>query len=59
MKTNRFIRIFMMALDTVVLFFLGLFRKFSKVYRYEATEQNNLEQQPLSIIHIYGALAEA
>lgn len=49
MKTNRFIRIFMMALDTVVLFFLGLFRKFSKVYRYEATEQNNLEQQPHAV----------
>lgn len=49
MKTGRLFRMFMMTLDTIVLFFLGLFRKFSKVYRYEAKEQNSLEQEPHAV----------
>lgn len=46
MKTSRWFRIFMMALDTVVLFFLRIFRRFDKVYRYEALEQTGPEDKP-------------
>ena len=49
MKTNRFIRGFYDGARYGRPVFLGLFRKFSKVYRYEATEQNNLEQQPHAV----------
>ena len=48
MKTSRAFRIFMMALDTFVLFFLRIFRKFSKVYQYPQGEASK-EGQPRAV----------
>ena len=39
MKTSRIFRIFMMALDTFVLAFLRLFRKFTHLFAYEPSEE--------------------
>lgn len=49
MKTSRWFRIFMMALDTVVLFFLRMFRRFEHLYTYEATEKNSVEDVPHAV----------
>ena len=46
MKTNRYFRIFMMALDTIVLFFLRLFRKFDSVERFRTGEKVTVEDTP-------------
>ena len=35
MKTSRIFRIFMMALDTVILFLLRPFRRFTRLFRFE------------------------
>lgn len=49
MKTSRWFRIFMMALDTVVLFFLRMFRRFDKVYHYEAAERSSISDRPHAV----------
>ena len=46
MKTSRIFRIFMMALDTFVLAFLRLFRKFTHLKSYPAAEETSLEDTP-------------
>lgn len=48
MKTSRIFRIFMMLLDTVVLAFLRLFRKFSHLQSFEGA-QPGAEEQPHAI----------
>ncbi|MEG2360728.1 MAG: PQQ-binding-like beta-propeller repeat protein [Christensenella sp.] len=49
MKTSRWFRIFMMALDTVVLFFLRMFRRFDHLYSYEPSEQSSVKDEPHSV----------
>lgn len=49
MKTSRFYRIFIMAVDTVVLFILRLFMKFTKVKQYEPTEEASLGDTPHAV----------
>lgn len=46
MKTNRYFRIFMMALDTLVLFFLRLFRKFDSVERFRTIDKVTIDDEP-------------
>lgn len=46
MKTNRFIRLVMYALDTVVLFFLHLFRKFDRVTEYADVPGGDVSSTP-------------
>lgn len=49
MKTSRWFRIFMMALDTVVLFFLRMFRRFEHLYPYESTTNIGLQDEPHAV----------
>ena len=49
MKTSRWFRIFMMALDTVVLFFLRMFRRFDHVYQYENIEGGTINERPRAV----------
>lgn len=46
MKTSRIFRIFMMALDTLLLAVLHLFRKFSHLTHFQASESASLEDSP-------------
>ena len=46
MKTSRLYRIFIMAVDTVVLFILRLFVKFTQVKQYPASEETSLDDAP-------------
>ncbi len=49
MKTSRWFRIFMMALDTVVLFFLRMFRRFDHVYQYENIKGGTINERPHAV----------
>lgn len=49
MKTSRLYRIFIMAVDTIVLFILRLFLKFTKKINYEQTEENTLADIPHAV----------
>ena len=40
MKTNRYFRIFMMALATIALGILRLFRKFTRLYSYSPGDKD-------------------
>jgi len=46
LKTSRLYRIFIMAVDTVVLFILRLFVKFTQVKQYPASKETSLDDTP-------------